>query len=638
MAEDFKALVAAQKETSKLIQQQIRNAMSDEERAAADAVNEAKSEAARRGWETRQENNALVAAESAATTAGKDEATGQEQLTIFQKIGKFLRVGGAAQEEDNSKKKIKGDQQLSMLGRISKSLGDGFKDTKEKAGKGLMGMLKAGLFGGLILAGVAFLNSPYFGMMMKVIKEDIIPVIATIYTDFIKPIAIWFGGALLSFFKNLGKLVDLIKGDEPFMEKIKKLDMPMLGAALTAIAGLGLAFVAFFKGGIIAKVVAGLAKIAAGGVKKIFKGGAAVASKLLPGASKVSSALPDVASKAKVSSVPKGGGKIAGAAKGLATMGKAAGKSIGAFIGGILKGIASGLAAFANPAALAGLLAVTVALKVLEDTFEPIGKFVESVGKAIKSTFEGIGEVVGRIGDSVGTIITKMGDSIGAVVDKISGMSTAGTDATTKQIKELSKIPAEPMLAVAKGINAMKKALDGFGGGTLSKIGDSLFGSGGPIEKIIDLTKKVPELMKAAEAITVLSAAGSDFAKTEAELKRRKRVTELSKDIASGDVEGSDTPANIAKAKKELATLQGQAMKMDAVGSGGTSGVGLKRIEKLVTEIVMMKREQQKNASAGTTFNKGGDQTTVNQGKTIVTQPTPIANPSAVAKQVGASG
>ena len=40
----------------------------------------------------------------------------------------------------------------------------------------------------------------------------------------------------------------------------------------------------------------------------------------------------------------------------------------------------------------------------------------------------------------------------------------------------------------------------------------------------------------------------------------------------------------------------------------------------------MMKREQQKNASSGTTFNKGGDQTTVNQGKTIVTQPTPIAN------------
>ena len=211
MAEDFKALVAAQKETSKLIQQQIRQAMSDEERDASDKALEAisleRSESARRGWETRQQNIALDAA-------------------------KNDKKGGAAQEEDESKAGIKSDKQLTMLGKIGKSLGDGFKNTKEKAGKGLMGMLKAGLFGGLILAGVAFLNSPYFGMMMKVIKEDIIPVIATIYTDFIKPIAIWFGGALLSFFKNLGKLVDLIKGDEPFMEKIKKLDMGMVGAAV----------------------------------------------------------------------------------------------------------------------------------------------------------------------------------------------------------------------------------------------------------------------------------------------------------------------------------------------------------------------------------------------------------------------
>ena len=43
MAEDFGALVAAQKETSRLL-------MSAEERDVADAANEARSEAARRGW------------------------------------------------------------------------------------------------------------------------------------------------------------------------------------------------------------------------------------------------------------------------------------------------------------------------------------------------------------------------------------------------------------------------------------------------------------------------------------------------------------------------------------------------------------------------------------------------------------
>ena len=151
MAEDFKALVAAQKETSKLIQQQIRQAMSDEERDASDKALEAisleRSESARRGWETRQQNIALDAA-------------------------KNDKKGGAAQEEDESKAGIKSDKQLTALQKIGKFMGDGAKNAKEKVAKGLGGMLKAGLFGGLILAGVAFLNSPYFGMMMKVIKEE----------------------------------------------------------------------------------------------------------------------------------------------------------------------------------------------------------------------------------------------------------------------------------------------------------------------------------------------------------------------------------------------------------------------------------------------------------------------------------
>ena len=40
--------------------------------------------------------------------------------------------------------------------------------------------------------------------------------------------------------------------------------------------------------------------------------------------------------------------------------------------------------------------------------------------------------------------------------------------------------------------------------------------------------------MKAAEAITVLGAAGSNYAMAEAELERRKKVAELKKEIAGG--------------------------------------------------------------------------------------------------------
>ena len=59
MAEDFKALVAAQKETT-------RQLMSVEERADADTTNEAKSESARKGHETRRLNILLAQKEELA--------------------------------------------------------------------------------------------------------------------------------------------------------------------------------------------------------------------------------------------------------------------------------------------------------------------------------------------------------------------------------------------------------------------------------------------------------------------------------------------------------------------------------------------------------------------------------------------
>ena len=213
-----------------------------------------------------------------------------------------------------------------------------------------------------------------------------------------------------------------------------------------------------------------------------------------------------------------------------------------------------------------------------------------------------LGTFAESIGNTVGIIVTKIGDSIGNIIDKVSDLKSAGTDATTKQIKELSKIPAEPMLAVANAINAMKEALDGFGGGTFNKIAGKLFGGGGPIDKIVELTKKVPELMQAAEAISVLGAAGSNYAMAEAELERRKKVSELKKDLAGSYMTKSGRSEDAA----ELAALEGQAMAMPTGGVGAAAlqgqaipmsdniGGNLGKIEKLVQEIVTMKREAAK--------------------------------------------
>ena len=53
------------------------------------------------------------------------------------------------------------------------------------------------------------------------------------------------------------------------------------------------------------------------------------------------------------------------------------------------------------------------------------------------------------------------------------------------------------------------------------------------------------------------------------ELKRRERVTELEKQLASGDVEGRNTEENIAKTQAELGVLKKQ--KMELVTSGNKS-------------------------------------------------------------------
>jgi len=449
---------------------------------------------------------------------------------------------------------------------------------------------KGGIFGSKKFKGFLKLVTGFMGILAAMI----IPALAYFMND-PKIFAAMKDGifSMINFFSESGPLASGLKPILEFFGVEGELDTVMKGIILLA-AGLTAAVVfAPFKvmggiknfGAFLGKKMFGLVSTLGkalkpkgvpmpGGKPAAVAGGAAKGGAARGGAARGGAARGGAARGGAARGGAGRGGGITKAAKGLATMGQAAGKSIGSFIGGILKGIAGGLAAFANPAALAGLAAITLALVVLEDSFVPIGKLVESVGKAIKTTFEGIGVVVKDIGESVGTVIGAMGDAIGAVVDKISKLSTAGTEATTKQIKELSAIPADGMIAAAKGIDAMKKALDGFGGGTMSKIGSTLFGSGGPIDKIVELTKKVPELMKAAEAINVLGAAGSDFAAADAELSRRKRITTLSKDIASGDVEGTDNAENLAKAKAELAELRSQSKASGLSGSGRPTAAG----------------------------------------------------------------
>ena len=489
----------------------------------------------------------------------------------------------AAEVENTKDANFKDEKQLTLLQKLGdglKSIGKSMKDsfTAVTGGSGAFGkFIRGTLLAGLFIAISKFLQSPLFGKMIKFITETLIPKLKFFYDGFFGP----KGG----FSEGFSRLFSDDSG---------------IGSIVLGITGV-VAALAVFK-------IAKLFKKIAGGVSKLGGFLSSVGSKLggmkLPGSK---GGLPG--SKGGLPAVPTKAKGIVSTAGNFAKQGASAGKGIGTFISGILKGVASGLAAIANPVTLVGLAAVVLAIngialaiRLASPAFEPIGALLEKFGKGIREAFNGIGAFVESTGKSIKSVIVGIGEAIGNVVDKISSMSTAGTEATTKQIKELSKIPSDKMFSAAKGIDAMKKALDGFGGGTFSKIAGNLFGGNGPIQKILDLAKDVPALLKAAEALNVIAAVGGNFAMAEAELKRRKKVAELEKKLA-GKYSGFNTEERRAKDQAEL-----DALKKQGISSNQSSGSGLVN----TSTTAKIAAEAKANAMMQSGNNKGGGTTIIN--------------------------
>ena len=441
-----------------------------------------------------------------------------------------------AEQKEANEDSANADKKQSMF---LKKIGSGIGWLVESGKKGLKAAKVGGLaflstlaIGGFLLALGKFLQSDTFKDITAYIFDTIIPKLKGFYNAFFGE-----GGGL---FKGISTLF----GDESGIGAV------VIG--LTAVAAL-------FAVAKLAKIFGPLKA----GVSALLSGIGGLA-KRIPGIPKKTAAPSSAATRAG----SKKPGKVGGAL----------GALIGNNIGALLRGIAGGLAAIAAPPVLAGLAAVSVAIlaisaaiRIMRPAFEPIGKMFESFGETIRTVFGGLGDFIKDIGSTIEGIIGSIADGIGNIIDKITKMKTSGTDATTAQIEKLSKIPGNLMLETAKGIDAIKAALDGFGGGTFSQITGSLFGGGGPIEKIIELSKKVPALMKAAEAIAVLGAAGSDFAKAEAEIERRKKVAELKKRIGDGGKYGRvkrNTGNTLAEDQAALSALEGQAMPM-----GGPSNI-----------------------------------------------------------------
>ena len=375
-----------------------------------------------------------------------------------------------------------------LLQKIAGGIGGILGNVKQKAkavGGGLLSILKGTLLAGFFFALAKFLNSPLYGQIIDYLTGTLIPTLGRFYDAFFGPDG--------SFSKGMKELFN----DE---------------------TGLGL--IVLGLGGVVATIAT--YKIATL-FPKIKSGVTALGSFLRSASSGFGSM--------GLSKDKKGGGGGKLPAKGK-------GGGFG-FIASMLRSIAGGLAAFGAPPVLIGLAAVTAAIngvalafRIMSPAFEPIGKMLESFGVALKETFTGLRETIEGIGVGIREIVEGIGVAVGNVVDKISKLKTASTEAQTEQIKALSDIPADKLTAVAGGVDRLKKALEDFGGGTFSQVMKGLFGGDGPLDKIVELTKKVDEIMRVAEAIDVLAKAGGQYEVAKAELERRKRIAELETELA----------------------------------------------------------------------------------------------------------
>ena len=270
MAEDFKALVAAQKETSRLL-------MTVEERAAADQSkqesNFERSESARRGWETRRENLALTEQQATinqnqalyhAQEDGEDTAnTGEEQSGYLSKLLNLFKKdsdkSGAAAEEDESKGESRDSKMMGYLKQTAGFLGGIAKQGMEKVKSGLGGLSKF-LIGGLAVAALAFLNHPKFKEMIALLTKTIIPLLAIFYDEVLVPI----GKSLAKLFKDIGGY--LKDGDPSLMSVLMENKLAILGIITALAPGLVFGALKFAVMGIGKAVVFLVSKLSFGAI------------------------------------------------------------------------------------------------------------------------------------------------------------------------------------------------------------------------------------------------------------------------------------------------------------------------------------------------------------------------------------
>jgi len=483
MADDFKELLKAQQQTTEMLRLSMMTAEEREaERAAAEARRAAMAEAARKGWETRRSN-----AEKENNDAQDATTQAIQSLTDQQKsIADAERGNRAKADETASDAQANENKNRSLLGKIAggiTTLKDNAINTAKKAGKTGLAVLSGIAFGALLYAFGEFLQSDTF--------KD---------------------------------LTNYLTGPDGLLKRLSSFDISFgEGAALLGVLLGGVALA--FKASALTKLF-GPIKLA---VKGITAGLGSLGTRLGGVANNLGGKGGSAPAGGRGGARVRGGGALGKVGSSIASVGK----GVGAGAGALLKGMAGGLAAIANPATLAGLAAVTLAIngiaaavRIASPAFEPFGKLLESAGETIKSVFEGLGSTIESIGKSVKGIIGSIAEGITNILTKISEARTAGVRAKTEQIQQLSSIDPGTIESTARGITLMKNALEGFGSESFGNVIKGLI-SDGPVGDILKLAEKHEILNKAANAVMAITASGMSYKQIMDEEKRQSRIKEL---------------------------------------------------------------------------------------------------------------
>jgi len=207
--------------------------------------------------------------EESGVDADKTAGYQKEQIKLDKLNAKKDAATGAAATEDDAKAGAKDSKMLTYMKNTAGFLGGIAKQGMQKVKSGLGGFSKF-LFGALAVAALAFLDHPKFKEIITTIKDVLIPALAFLYDNVIKPLAEYIGGLLSDLFKDLKSYIDGEKGlgaviwdNIGIIAGIVTALAPGLvfGALKLSIMGLVKGIVLLSKAGFFAKIAAGFVAV-----------------------------------------------------------------------------------------------------------------------------------------------------------------------------------------------------------------------------------------------------------------------------------------------------------------------------------------------------------------------------------------